>query len=128
MDNKSIAAEWFQYASNDFRTAQYLRGMRPVPIEIICYHCQQCAEKYLKGFIAYKGGEIQKTHDLSVLNKSCQSYDASFGKIIDACIELTDYGVQSRYPFNMDIIEGDMLIALKSAEEIKDFIISLNIF
>ena len=34
MDNKNIAHEWFRYAAQDLSSANYLRGMRPVPLEI----------------------------------------------------------------------------------------------
>jgi len=53
MDNKNIAGEWFNIADADLSSAEYLRGMSPAPLEIICYHCQQSAEKYLKGYLAF---------------------------------------------------------------------------
>jgi len=37
----------------DLNTAEYLKNMKPLPIEIICYHCQQSAEKYLKGYLVF---------------------------------------------------------------------------
>ena len=47
------AKEWFTYAERDFLTAEHLaKTLYPIPIEIVCYHCQQSAEKFLKGFIA----------------------------------------------------------------------------
>jgi len=60
MNNSEIAQEWFRYAAKDLQSAIYLQGMNPIPIEIVCYHCQQSAEKYLKGYIALNGGEIQR--------------------------------------------------------------------
>lgn len=125
MDNKAIAREWFLYADRDLETAKYLQGMHPTPLEIICYHCQQSAEKNLKGFIAFNGGEIQKTHDLVSLNKLCTVFKIQFQNILDDCINLTDYGVQARYPFNIEINEKDMVHALKYAETIKLFIVAL---
>lgn len=43
-----ITREWLNFAEMDINSANYLLTMRPTPIEIICYHCQQCAEKALK--------------------------------------------------------------------------------
>lgn len=40
--------EWLEFAAMDLDSAQFLLGMRPVPVEIICYHCEQAAEKLLK--------------------------------------------------------------------------------
>lgn len=123
MNNKDIAKEWFDFAENDLKSAKFLLQMNPIPIEIICYHCQQSAEKYLKGYIALNGGSIIKTHDLTLLNKLCVKYNNDFRKIEDDCIELVDYGVQVRYPFNLDLEEYDMKNAIESANSIRDFII-----
>jgi len=78
MDYKTIANEWFDIAKTDFNSAKFLCDMIPWPKEIICYHCQQCAEKMLKGYIALKGGEIIKTHDFIVLNKVCMTHNSRF--------------------------------------------------
>ena len=68
MDNSSIAQEWFDIAKMDLSSAKFLQKMYPVPLEVICYHCQQPAEKFLKGFLALNEHELQKTHDLIQLN------------------------------------------------------------
>lgn len=124
MDNKDIAKEWFKIAELDLSSAEFLQKMSPVPVEIICYHCQQSAEKYLKGFLALNGEEIKKTHDLIQLNKMCQKYDNGFATIEEECLMLTDYGVQVRYPFPMDVNESDMKLALRNIQKIKDYILA----
>ncbi len=124
MDNTDIAKEWFKIAEADFSSAEFLQNMQPIPIEIICYHCQQSAEKYLKGFLALKGEEIKRTHDLVLLIKECQKYDENFETIEEDGFMLTDYGVNVRYPFPMDINESDMKIAVKNAYKIKDFVLA----
>ncbi|SHH84037.1 HEPN domain-containing protein [Caloranaerobacter azorensis DSM 13643] len=123
MNNKDIAYEWFDFADNDLDSAKFLLQMYPIPLEIICYHCQQSAEKYLKGYIALNGDNIIKTHDLTLLNKICMKFDKDFQEIEDDCIELVDYGVQVRYPFRIELEEQDMKKALESAERIKNFIL-----
>lgn len=115
MDNQDVAREWFNIADLDLSAAEFLQKMNPIPVEIICYHCQQSAEKYLKGFLALNGEEVKRTHDLIQLNKACQKYDDSFKTIQEECLMLTDYGVHLRYPFPMDILESDMVIAIKNA-------------
>lgn len=124
MNNKDIANEWFNFADNDLKTAKFLLDMHPQPLEIICYHCQQSAEKYLKGYISLKGGKLIKTHDLTLLNRMCIEYDSEFQDIEDDTIELVDYGVQVRYPFHLEIEEHDMEKAIKSAERIKEIVLS----
>ncbi len=99
MDNLEIAREWFNIAKMDIASSEYLKRMRPAPVEIICYHCQQSAEKFLKGFLALKEHEVIRTHDLIALNKLCIGYEEEFKSIEEECLRLTDYGVKTRYPF-----------------------------
>jgi len=125
MENKHIATEWFVIAEKDILSAKYLINMHPQPIEIICYHCQQSSEKYLKGFLVLNGHEIIKTHDLVYLNKLCCSYNEDFKAIEKECLRLTDYGVNIRYPYPMDLNAADMKLAVKDAEIIQGFILKI---
>lgn len=88
MDNQDVAREWFNIADLDLSAAEFLQKMNPIPVEIICYHCQQSAEKYLKGFLALNGEEVKRTHDLIQLNKACQKYDDNFKTIQEECLML----------------------------------------
>ena len=122
MVNKSVALEWQRYASQDLASAEFLLIMKPQPLEVICYHCQQCAERHLKSYMAYLGVNITKTHDLVSLNKTCREHDSSFAAIGDDCLELTDYGIQVRYPFQLELSESDISLAIQSARRIADFV------
>jgi len=124
MDKLVIVNEWLKIAEMDMSSAKFLRDMHPIPVEIICYHCQQSAEKYLKAYLAYNESEILKTHDLLVLNNLCKKYDEQFLFINEECLRLTDYGVNIRYPYPMDLNKSDMEIALKDSQKIKDFVLS----
>jgi len=54
-------------AATAYNSTEYLQGIHPIPVVIICYHCQQSGEKYLKGYLVLKDVEPPKTHDLRVL-------------------------------------------------------------
>ena len=115
-------AEGLNYAKMGFITAEHLLTLRPLPLEIICYHCQQAAEKFLKGYLVFKGIiEPPKTHDLVLLKIDCMETDVRFDSISRACEVLTRYGVQPRYPNEMEITENDMQKALEYARQIKEF-------
>ncbi len=122
MDNKDISKEWFEFANRDLESALFLLNMYPLPLEIICYHCQQSVEKYLKGYIILKGGKPVKTHDLIMLNNMCYKHNNSFIEIEDDCVELVSYGVQVRYPYEMMLEEQDMKEAIASAQRVQEFI------
>ncbi|MCD4701833.1 MAG: HEPN domain-containing protein [Candidatus Aegiribacteria sp.] len=124
MVNKDIAVEWFKIAEADLASANYLQNMKPVPVEIICYHCQQSAEKFLKGYLAFLGEEILKTHDLVHLNKYCLKHDEEFSILVNDCEMINDYAVTARYPFPVDIDKSDMSLALQGSSRIKQFVLS----
>ncbi|TEB04184.1 HEPN domain protein [Pelotomaculum schinkii] len=125
MDNVTQAQEWQRFAAMDLDSAEYLLKMHPVPIEIICYHCQQSAEKYLKGYLVLCGQNPPKIHDLDELCKLCTRLSETFKNIADNCSDLTAYGVHSRYPMEMMLEEQDMWQALNSAKAIRDFVLVL---
>lgn len=93
MVNIKEAEEWQRLAAMDLSTAEYLKNMFPNPIEIICYHCQQSAEKYLKGYLVFCGMAPPKIHDLDELCKLCLKFSDSFKNIADQCSDLAAYGV-----------------------------------
>lgn len=64
MDRLAEAREWQRLASMDLNAAEHLLNMRPTPYEIICFHCQQSAEKYLKGYLVIHDITPPKIHDL----------------------------------------------------------------
>jgi HEPN domain-containing protein len=114
---------WLEFAETDLNTAEHLLNtMRPEPYEIICYHCQQAAEKYLKGFLIAQHKDPPHIHDLDELCKLCQEIKADFSNIADICSELTGYGVQSKYPVEISLEKADALRAIQDAKSLKNFL------
>lgn len=122
MDNYRETAKWLEFAEHDYEAANLLSRQAKPLLEIICFHCQQCAEKYLKAYIIQNNSEIKRTHNLEELLKICSKADKEFNLIIDNCIDLSDYAVETRYPYPFEIEKADMLKALKDMEAIRAFI------
>lgn len=118
----AIAAEWTEIARSDLESAEFLTQKVPMPLEIICYHCEQSAEKMLKGFLAFHGAEIPRIHALGKLCELCSQIDPEIDAISAQALELTPYGVNVRYPFHVELLEQDAMIAIKHATYIFDFI------
>jgi HEPN domain-containing protein len=117
--------EWIKKAEKDLIAAKHLLSIKPnPPYDIICFHAQQCAEKYIKAFLIYKEIEFEKTHDLGKLVGLASINDESFIEIIDIAEKLTDYAVDVRYPISEEITEEEAKEAIKIAEEIKEFILN----
>jgi HEPN domain-containing protein len=122
MPHEAEASRWIEFADRDLALAEHTaKTMRPTPHEIVCYHCQQFVEKYLKAFLVSKGQEPPHIHDLAKLVSLCETINPDFGQIKQKCIILTEDGVQPRYPGYMQIIEEDMVRALHFAADIKTF-------
>ena len=120
--DSGLILEWYRFADIDLALAQHALSMHPRPLEAICYHCQQSAEKYLKGYLIYAGSIVPpKVHNLDILCEMCEAYDESFYELRKPCSVLTDYGVQPRYPHEMEIYENEMKKAIVYSEQIRDF-------
>jgi len=50
-----MATEWVEKAEADYRTAEREARVRKAPShDVVCFHAQQCAEKYLKAFLLHR--------------------------------------------------------------------------
>ena len=60
MDKINDAFFWFEYAENDLEAVSILSEQLRPKYEIVCYHCQQCAEKMLKAILLIIMGDYRK--------------------------------------------------------------------
>ena len=65
---------------------------------IICFHMQQCVEKYLKAFLIFHGREYPRTHNIPALVNLCAQIADSFNQLKEWGVrELTRYATTLRY-------------------------------
>ena len=94
---KSVA-RWASKADHDFRNAEYtLTLQEDCPFDTVCFHAQQCAEKYLKALLLLAGGEPPRTHDLRLLLQRLPP-DLAVLFHMEDMVELNRYSVEARYP------------------------------
>jgi HEPN domain-containing protein len=63
-----VAREWIIKAENDLKTAAYtIKMSKGCPTDIVCFHAQQCVEKYLKAFLVVEDIDFPRTHDIERL-------------------------------------------------------------
>jgi len=113
--------EWFYFADADFDSALILNNAYRKHNEIICYHCQQAVEKYLKAFLCYNGVIPPKIHVLETLCALCSDFDSSFNDIARDCAYLSPFAVHARYPLEIEITDINTVKSLEIAQKIKDF-------
>jgi HEPN domain-containing protein len=112
--------EWIQIADDDFDSAKILNGADRKHFEIICYHCAQATEKYLKGFLAYKDILPEKTHNLRFLNDLCLELDSDFQNIKMMCDFLNRFSNDVRYPHKYEVNENDAIFCINAVEKIRN--------
>jgi HEPN domain-containing protein len=115
--------DWRILADRDMSVADHLAAtMRPVPTEIIAFHCQQAAEKYLKGALVILGEEPPYIHDLDDLCSIAEKHRPAFVSISSMCTLITQFSAQPRYDRGLSISETDMNILLQDTKMIRDFL------
>ncbi len=87
----------------------------------ICFHTQQCAEKYIKAFLEEQNIAFQKTHDLVGLVNLSGGLLPELDPLRPQLAHLSTFGVTTRYP---GVQAGRQAAdeALKTAEETRTII------
>ena len=110
---------WLLKANNDLKSSKKLMKGEDAVLDTAIYHTQQCAEKALKAYLAYKQHPIEKTHDVEYLIELCSEYDPEFGNLIEESEKLNPYSTLFRYPGPMlEPEKEDVYEAIKIAEKI----------
>lgn len=115
---RKLVEEWIYKAEEDFESAMHLvkKDKKPVP-DSVCFHCQQCIEKYLKAFLISNNIEPPEIHDLQRLKAICSEVDKSFEEISEELDILNAYAVNFRYPGEAATVEeaNEAVLVMKKA-------------
>lgn len=91
--------EWVEKAEGDFATAgRELRARTRPNHDAVCFHRQQCAEKYLKAVLQANNKHIPKIHYLLEILALILKFDTSYEFLRADLDTLEDYAVHFRYP------------------------------
>jgi HEPN domain-containing protein len=94
----TVVREWIVKADHDLTAAaQILKLGKAAPVETVCFHAQQCVEKYLKAILVYRSIPFPKSHNIRVLMALVprRSRPALEEDLQD---RLTEYASTARYP------------------------------
>jgi HEPN domain-containing protein len=123
-----LVRAWLIKARNDLDTARQIGVLPDGHLDTAIYHCQQAAEKGIKGFLAFRDHELERTHDLRRIIQVAARYDAGFTDWMDAATTLTPYATAYRYPGECATLEPsreEFDEALKLAGDLFTFACSL---
>lgn len=125
MKNENLVKNWLEFADMDANLAEFtFENMHPKPLELICYHCQQAAEKSLKALIIAisENIDVPKTHDLALLADNLSANFEIDDSLYNACSDLTPYGVKIRYPKEIAVDDALTKKALADMKKVLEWV------
>ncbi len=123
---KKLAQEWFLKARDDELSSKDILGDKEGAASTVCFLSQQIAEKYLKGYLVFKGKKFPKIPDLDKLVRLCKKVAPEFENIKNEAKYLTDFYIVTRYPGDypqFSFKEAEQ--AFRKALKIKKFVLKL---
>ena len=94
---RELVQSWPVKAHHDLLSARKLAAGPDPLLDTAIYHCQQAAEKAIKGFLVYRDRRVTKTHDVRALQGAAVRLDAAFRQVREAADRVTDYATACRY-------------------------------
>ena len=96
---KPMTAEWATKAEADFATMQRECQATENPnYDGVCFHAQQCAEKYLKARLCETEVSFSKIHDLVALLEQIVEAEPTWEAFREDLAYLSGFAVTFRYP------------------------------
>ncbi|MCC6795327.1 MAG: HEPN domain-containing protein [Candidatus Hydrogenedentes bacterium] len=94
-----LTREWIAKAEGDFAVAMRESRVRRKPnYDAVCFHVQQCAEKYLKAILHLHEIRFGKTHNLVLLLDQALEVAPLLEPFREPMRQLTQFAVIVRYP------------------------------
>ena len=123
-----LTRDWLTKAAHDLQNARIVSATADGPLDTAIYHCQQAAEKSLKGWLTWRGITVARTHDLIRLIADASDNTPDFTQFEEAAEILTPYVSAFRYPGLTDDpmpSREEFDAALQHAQAIYDFVLNL---
>ena len=121
--NPNNPHDWLHKGDRDFGLASHASVHTPEYPDLICYHCQQAAEKFLKALVIHHGLPLRKTHDLEDLLDLLSPVEPTISiDFYENARKINDYGIHIRYPDpSGDPTDADVAEALVAARFFRKF-------
>ena len=115
---KRLTREWIRKAEADLVVARQSRQSRRRLHDIACFHCQQCAEKYLKALLQELGVNVPRIHNLDDLLDLLKGHHPELRPLRRGLVFLTDFAVDTRYP-GRNAKKRQAVAAMRWAERVR---------
>lgn len=115
---KRQTGPWVRKAEEDVQAARALAAQKPLLRDIVCFHCQQAVEKYLKALLQELSVSFPKTHDLELILDLLVPHDPTLRRLRRRVDALTSFAVEYRYPI-VRAKTRQMRAALRTMERVR---------
>jgi HEPN domain-containing protein len=122
---EELVKSWLIKAHRDLLSAHELASAQMPLLDTAAYHCQQAAEKAIKGYLLFHDVRFEKSHDIILLVSQAIDIDSSFSAYLGVARLLTPLAIEFRYPG--DYVEPEpeeFREAYIAAQSMYDFILS----
>lgn len=89
--------DWYERAQGDLRGARILME-HDGGNELVAFHCQQAAEKGLKGWLLKTTGDLTEGHSLVFLCRKAIGAGAPLREHLRGCAYVNQFYLETRYP------------------------------
>lgn len=120
------ARSWIRFSLRDLVVARSLSGLGSTHWSACAYHCQQSAEKCMKGYMVQHAIQFPKTHDLRKLIQTISTYNPILAQKLKTAKRLSKYAIEYRYPdaANRPMTKQKAQSAVRLAEKVFEVITS----
>jgi len=118
--------QWAEKAEHDLINAEHTLALgEDCPFDTVCFHAQQCAEKYLKALLCYRDIDFPRTHDIRILVQAALAV-VPLGIDAQAVVSLNRYAVETRYPGDWEPFDrSEAIQAVKIARTVRQVVRAL---
>jgi HEPN domain-containing protein len=95
---RELVVAWLTKAQRDLASARKLAAPPEALLDTAIYHCQQAAEKAVKGLLLFHDQDFEKTHDITDLLRLAAPFAPELSAFLALGELLTPYAVRFRYP------------------------------
>lgn len=114
-----VIREWVGKAESDYLVATRLFAMKDEKTyDAVCFHAQQCVEKYLKAILVDHSLPVPKTHDIEKL-VGLSPHPLTVELTPEQMRWLTAFAADSRYPGGRAASESDAEEILVTAGDVR---------
>jgi HEPN domain-containing protein len=123
MKNSSAqhARQLYLKAENDLAAAK-IGLQHGAPLDTVCFHIQQTAEKLRKAVLSWKGVEYPFTHDLRDLLELALKHFAELERFRDTLPEYTEFAVKLRYDELPSLSKEEAETAFGVVSDLRDWV------